>query len=351
VLRTHRLRWALLCVAATYGTLLATSAEASRTVVIKPGDSIDSLARKFHVSTRDIARANGISTEALLIDGKKLIIPDPPKTVVKEATMRHAATIRGDRIAVRRGPHENYRRITLLDEGESLVVTRKAGDWFQVKLESGAVGWVRGEFLALGGSARAAASSSHTREPLRTASRKTSRDEEASAAAHRKRHARSETRTATRHRKTQVAAHRRSRHIVRYARRHRSRPEADAPEADSDVVRTAYAYRGTPYHYGGSSRRGFDCSGFTSYVYGRKGVSLPHSAAEQFQNGRKVSGSQIKPGDLVFFHTTRRGISHVGIYAGDGKFVHASSGGGSVRVDSLNSGYYKNRFRGARRVK
>jgi cell wall-associated NlpC family hydrolase len=134
-------------------------------------------------------------------------------------------------------------------------------------------------------------------------------------------------------------------------RRRSKRPEASAPETDGDVVRTAYSYRGVRYRYGGSSRNGFDCSGFTSHVYRSKGVSLPRTAAQQFGRGKRVGKGELKAGDLVFFETTRRGISHVGIYAGDGKFVHASSGGGRVRVDTLESGYYRNRYRGARRVK
>ena len=113
----------------------------------------------------------------------------------------------------------------------------------------------------------------------------------------------------------------------------------------------AYGYRGTPYRYGASGRGGFDCSGFTSYVYRKKGVSLPHNAAAQYRKGSRVKSKDLKPGDLVFFNTTRRRVSHVGIYAGEGKFVHASSGGGRVRVDSLNSGYYRSRLVGARRVK
>ena len=125
-----------------------------------------------------------------------------------------------------------------------------------------------------------------------------------------------------------------------------------APAASEDIVRTAYAYRGTPYHYGGTGRGGFDCSGFTSYLYRQKGVALPHSAAGQFNHGQHVSKSDLKAGDLVFFHCGRRGISHVGMYVGNGKFVHASSPhSGGVRVDSLNDGYYQRTFRGARRVK
>jgi len=133
-----------------------------------------------------------------------------------------------------------------------------------------------------------------------------------------------------------------------------SERKAETPRASSgkrDVVRTAFAYRGTHYRYGGSARGGFDCSGFTSYVYRVRGVDLPHNAAAQFECGTPVSRNRLKEGDLVFFETTRRGISHVGIYVGNGKFVHASSARGQVRVDSLDGGYYASRFRGARRVK
>jgi cell wall-associated NlpC family hydrolase len=127
--------------------------------------------------------------------------------------------------------------------------------------------------------------------------------------------------------------------------------EAPAPEAASDIVRTAYSYRGTPYVYGGASRGGFDCSGFTSYLYGKRGVALPHTARGQFAMGRKVERGDLKPGDLVFFQTVTPGISHVGVYVGNGQFIHASSRrSGGVRVDSLDSGYYKEHFRGARRM-
>lgn len=131
---------------------------------------------------------------------------------------------------------------------------------------------------------------------------------------------------------------------------HRYRPEAESPSVSNDVVRTAYAYRGTHYVWGSSRPGGFDCSGFTKYIYGRKGVSLPRTAAEQFHSGRRVDHKNLKPGDLVFFHTTRGGISHVGMYVGKGKFIHSSSrSSGGVRVDNLD-GYYKKAFRGAVRV-
>ena len=332
----HRLRWALVCVAAALGALSAVPAAASRTVVIGPGDSLDSLARRFHVAKKDIARANGLrDLEAILRDGQRLVIPDPPKPVVRPATMRQVSHVRGNRIAVRIGPYEGYRRFALLDYGAPLTVTHRAGNWLQVELPDGGRGWMREDYVAAGACSPATLASS----------RRLDDDDEPSA----RRVRRDNERSSSRVRRVASQAPRRSGR--RTVARRSPRPEAPAPAVEEGVVRTAYAFRGVRYRYSGSSPRGFDCSGFTSYVYRRKGVSLPHNAAEQFQHGRRVGKDSLKPGDLVFFSTTRRGISHVGIYAGDGKFVHASSGGGRVRVDSLESGYYGNRFRGARRVK
>jgi cell wall-associated NlpC family hydrolase len=318
---------------------------------VQRGDSIDSLARRFHVSVRDIARANSISVDAVLSDGRRLIVPDPPKAALKPAREHLPARVSHDRVAVRLGPDQGYRRVTLLDSGASLVVTRRAGEWSQVILPDGRAGWILSEFVTPL-SNRSAPRLARVEQPRRAKRPATSTAKSRRLAAHRRRplrpvaaHPASAKRTAT----PAAPKHRREARAAALVGRS---PRAVKPQTDrDDVVRTALAFRGVHYRYGGSSRSGFDCSGFTRYVYGRKGVSLPHSAADQFGHGRRVSGSEIRPGDLVFFHTTSRGISHVGLYIGSGKFVHASSGGGRVRVDSLNDGYYRRRFRGARRVK
>ena len=115
------------------------------------------------------------------------------------------------------------------------------------------------------------------------------------------------------------------------------------------LSREALSYRGSRYAWGGVSRRsGFDCSGFTRYLYLKQGIDLPHSAKLQFQLGRRVLPGDLKPGDLVFFDT-RGPLSHVGMYLGNGKFIHASSPKRGVRIDSLSAGFYKKRFVGARR--
>lgn len=121
--------------------------------------------------------------------------------------------------------------------------------------------------------------------------------------------------------------------------------------SNSELIRTAMACRGARYRRGGTSRGGFDCSGFTRYVFAKYGISLPHSSAAQAKLGTPVSRGELAEGDLVFFQTYRAGVSHVGIYIGDNKFVHASTPRGGVRVDALSHSYYASRYRGARRVK
>lgn len=113
------------------------------------------------------------------------------------------------------------------------------------------------------------------------------------------------------------------------------------------VIQEALRYQGVPYSFGGTSPSGFDCSGFTKYVFARVGVSLPRMADSQYYDYPAVA--ELQPGDLVFFETYEPGPSHVGIYVGNRQFINASSSRGVV-VDSLDSGYWSARYIGARRV-
>ncbi len=115
-------------------------------------------------------------------------------------------------------------------------------------------------------------------------------------------------------------------------------------------VQAALQYQGVRYRWGGMSTRGMDCSGLVARVLRNHGISAPHNAKALYNLGVKVSRQHLQSGDLVFFHTTRPGISHVGIYVGDGSFIHASSGKGRVRIDRMDTGYYSRRFVGAKRV-
>jgi cell wall-associated NlpC family hydrolase len=120
--------------------------------------------------------------------------------------------------------------------------------------------------------------------------------------------------------------------------------------ADSKLDQTVSKLIGIDYDYGGTTTSGFDCSGFTGYVFKKLGISLPRTSRDMFNwdEGKKVAKDDLRAGDLVFFNTNGSGVSHVGIYVGNNKFAHAASRG--VTITSLDEGYYAKRYLGARRV-
>lgn len=157
-------------------------------------------------------------------------------------------------------------------------------------------------------------------------------------------------RTAARH------AHLKHTHIarkhspLRIARQSHGPDKLIMPEGDgSPVLELAAQFLGRPYRFG-SDYGAFDCSGFVRRVFLNVGIDLPHSAREQFTFGDRVSRDDLEPGDLVFFRNGRRHVTHVGIYVGDDKFVHAASHGGQVQVDSLDESYFAHHYIGARRI-
>jgi cell wall-associated NlpC family hydrolase len=116
------------------------------------------------------------------------------------------------------------------------------------------------------------------------------------------------------------------------------------------VVSTALQLVGTPYRNGGADPGGFDCSGFVQYVFSQQGVSVPRTVDELARSGTRVDEPQLQPGDLVFFHTSGRGATHVGIAIDCYRFVHAPSSRGEVRVEPITRPYWAERFMEARRV-
>jgi cell wall-associated NlpC family hydrolase len=129
---------------------------------------------------------------------------------------------------------------------------------------------------------------------------------------------------------------------------------ASVPEAPerSALLLDAMGYIGTPYVRGGTTgATGLDCSGFVKAVYEQsEGITLPRTAHEQAHSTLEIDHADLKPGDLVFFNTLRRAFSHVGIYVGEGRFIHSPRSGSQVRIESMNSSYWRTRFNGARRV-
>lgn len=143
-----------------------------------------------------------------------------------------------------------------------------------------------------------------------------------------------------------------------------ARQRTEPPEAPADagvshgpdtfdaqaLVETALSYRGVPYRNGGSDPDGFDCSGFTQYVYAQHGIWLPREVREQATVGSVIPADQIEPGDLIFFKTGSSPASHVAIAVGGDAFVHAPSSTGVVRVEHLSAPYWATRYVSARRM-
>lgn len=288
----------------TIGLLLATalilssflSTAASATYKIKKGDTLSAIAQRNHTTVAKLLKANNLKETSVLALGKSLHIPGaigckatkstPTKYVAKQDSLVHVSA---SSATLRSAPSTTSHRIAVVSTGTTMKLMSKQGNWVKVALSNGTCGFVYRPLIAHGtGSTQAATASKAT---------------------------------------------------------------ATEPDRSSNsLIGTAMACRGTHYVRGGTSRSGFDCSGFTRYVYAKYGVSLPHSSAAQAGKGTSVDKSDLKPGDLVFFQTYNRGISHVGIYIGNGSFVHAASRGRGVRVDSLSSSYYSARYRGARRI-
>ena len=124
-----------------------------------------------------------------------------------------------------------------------------------------------------------------------------------------------------------------------------------ASAVGEQIVQMAMQYMGVRYRSGGSSPNGFDCSGFTLYLYGQLGYSLPHTATGQYKNcGTYVAKSDLQPGDLVFFSDSSHAIGHVGIYIGGGQIIHARYSVGRVTTNYLSESYYTTRYVGAKRI-
>ncbi|MBI5708210.1 MAG: C40 family peptidase [Armatimonadetes bacterium] len=273
------------------------------------GDNDWVIARKFDTKPSLIRAANPNLDWTRLQIGQKIALPNgSTKVAAKSASSSGIARIRTrravvarDAVNIRRDASASSSVVTKVDRGTSVTVLDRAGDWYKLKFPRGTVGWVRGDMLKpMSSSAYVKARSSSKRQ---------------------------------------------------YSRKDDSRSRVVySPKTGNAVVDNAMAMLGTRYRYGSASRGATDCSGLTTQVYKKMGVKLPRTSREQSKTGASVSKSELKPGDLVFFHTGRsRRVNHVGIYKGNGVFVHASSAKGRVREDRLSDGYYASRFVGARR--
>ncbi|MBS1715308.1 MAG: C40 family peptidase [Armatimonadetes bacterium] len=302
------------------------------------------IARGYGITPKQLRAMNPGVDWNRLRPGSTVTVPGKSGSKIARITTKRARVIR-DNVVVRSGARPDAGKVVLVEYGRFATVADRIGNYYKVKFSGGTVGWIRGDMLA----------------PV-TAEMVARAEEESGVRAVRRRSgepviARTAPKSSA---KSYVARNSESRRSTprfdRKPRRTVSSPDYNDVVASNSVdkdglIGTAMKNMGVHYRWGGTSTNGFDCSGFTSYVYSRHGTRLPRTANEQSHKGQKVAKDELKKGDLVFFKTTRSDrVSHVGIYVGNGKFIHASSGGGKVRINDLSDGYYNKRFAGARRV-
>jgi cell wall-associated NlpC family hydrolase len=266
--------------------LTAGSAFADQSHVVRPGETLWSIATQHGTSVEAIARANNLNNRHLLQPGQRLIIP----TTGTPSVPRPAA------------------------ERRTVTYTIKAGDTL----------WAVAQRYDMSVQEIARLNDIAVDAPLQIGQALKVRAP----------------------RQADVAAAPRSAPLP--ARRVGTLPYRGEAWANS-LIGLARRFMGTRYRWGATGPSAFDCSGFLQYVYARLGVTLPRTTFAMFQAGRPVPSAELLPGDMVFFTTYRPGPSHAGIYIGNGLFIHSSSGYGSVTITPLSKDYYQKRYLGARR--
>ena len=218
--------------------------------------------------------------------------------------------VTGSSVNVRSDAGTEFGKVTAVSKGATVTVTGFKSGWYQISV-SGKTGWIRSDFVDLYASRPSSSSSSAGGSSAASS---------IPAA------------TAVSNGKTYTIS-----------------------SSIDDLIAYAKSFLGVPYVYGGASSKGFDCSGYTMYIFKHFGISLPHSATSQLGYGINVSREELQPGDLVFFRGTNystKAASHVGIYIGNSNFIHASSSrsGKYVSINSLNEAYHSRVFTVGRRV-
>lgn len=269
--------------------LLATVAAAvpGKIYTVRRGDTLDSISKRLGVSVDALKKANGLGSSSRLSKGQTLNVPESKPTITAELVPTTAMP--------HAGPFEGSRSLDPIFNVGSLTVLEQKMGWVKLDLATGP-GWIPESEVKL----------TKTTPPVAKAP------------------------VAVVTKKAVVKAEAASK---------------------NPILSQALAYRGVRYRWGGTSRSGVDCSGFTTVVFRAEGIKLPRTALEQSRVGTPVSSADLQAGDLIFFRTSRSyRINHVGIYVGDRKFIHAATGGGHVMVSNLDEKYYRRCYAAARRV-
>ncbi|MEQ8170976.1 MAG: NlpC/P60 family protein [Candidatus Eremiobacterota bacterium] len=394
-----------LFVMAVMAILLSTGSYAlAGSYVVKSGDSLSAIANSIGLTSEELAAANGISRDKVLMPGDVIYIPSGGSSGGGGSYY----VINASDVNLRSGPSCQDAVLCGLNKGEKIKIIEDRGQWCYVRLSDGYEGWVTGDYIGYASSSSSSpssSSSSYTPQKYITKSyvcsdsvnvrKKPSFNADIlfSASINQTVYVlnwrgdwiyvafndgtkawmyydyiacyhgqpsleKKETKTAKK--TTQVASNtakssgstsQNTKNAIYYSNQnnHYTTLSSRGSGLSASIVQLAYSFLGTPYVWGGTTPRGFDCSGFVQTIFALNGIKLLRMADEQFTQGNPVAREDLRIGDLVFFTTYTSGASHVGIYIGDSSFIHASSSGGCVKISSLEEDYYSARFLGGRR--
>lgn len=377
-------------------SLITVAAPATTHTVVK-GETDWSIAKKYGISVSELHKLNPKINFKNLQIGEKVVVSKAVEPTAKTvAVTGKIATISRDDVNIRKGPGLHFESVVQVEKGRTANVLGRRSGWYKIQFAGGTIGWVREDMVKVESKAAPKTAVHHPKGPNKNQKKPADPVAElpetpAGTQAHaektkeappariritandvniRKAASTSSAKIVqvSRGRTAKVLAVQNDWYKVQFAGGTIGWVHGDfVAEADSDdrdirdknpvgrtaegLIATAKDQMGIGYRYGGTSRAGFDCSGFVTFVFAKHGVKLPRTSLAMSGVGEKIARDKLQPGDLVFFFTTRANrVSHVGIYIGNNKFIHASSGGGSVRIDSLSKDYYNKRYAGARRV-
>lgn len=286
------------------------------------GDNDWTIAHRFGIGLKKFKTLNPTIDTAKLKPGQYVRVPGTAGSVAAASNVIRSryGVIAKDAVIVRRGASTDTERITMVDSGTAVNILDRQNGWYKLRFPRGTVGWVRGDMLKASkppvmlasNVKRSGGSSRDSRKPVYAVNKSAKRTGALGAA---------------------------SKFVY-----------GDNGAGNGDLVRNALGMIGARYRYGASSRSATDCSGLVIQAAKGSGIKLPRTSAAMSKVGKSVGKGELRPGDLVFFRTRGSRVSHVGIYQGNGNFIHASSSKGRVTVSNLNEGYYSRRYAGAKRV-
>ena len=269
-------------------------------------------------------------------------------------------TITADSLNVRSGAGTKYSVIASLSKGSKVTITSTKGDWHKIKMSNGKTGWVSADYIKISSSNSSSSSSSSVNNKIGTVNTSSLNVRKGAGTNY------SVIATVKSGQKVGILSSKNGWYNVllsngkkgwvssKYIKVSNGDPNSvlqdntDTNKA-AKIVALAKKQLGKPYEWGAEGPNSFDCSGLTYYVYKQHGITLPRSSKAQSQKGKTISKSNLQAGDLVFFNTNGSGVSHVGIYIGNGNMIHSTKPGDVVKTTSINSSYYKNKFVTAKR--